>query len=90
VICNACDENTMFFLSGNTCCDTVNNAFPNKQEGCVGCSIANHGCLSCSYNSAAFTTDCIECMPGFTSSGTVCCDDSFASPDGQGGCTGCP
>ena len=88
--CLACDENNLFFLSGSTCCDTGNDAFPDKDGSCVSCSSVNYGCVSCSYNSATLDAECSQCNSGFTISGAVCCEDSVGVPDGNGGCTGCP
>jgi hypothetical protein len=88
--CSTCDFFSGYLPSGDQCCDANANQYPNGNGRCGQCSVVSNGCLTCYYNLVTSTTECSECSAGFTRSGTVCCDDSISTPNGEGGCIGCP
>lgn len=49
--CQGCNTVGGYQLSGETCCNTNQNSYPNNLNGCSSCSTLIAGCSLCKYSS---------------------------------------
>ena len=61
--CDTCNTAGGYYLSGDICCNTNNNEYPDVDGGCTSCSEALTGCSACSVNNGL--TVCIFCASGY-------------------------
>lgn len=89
--CSACNIASSYLKSGDTCCNTNANRYPDQEGGCVTCSVLVQGCVTCALGDD-YNPLCIACntVEGYEKSGGTCCHTpSEIYPDGAGGCIAC-
>jgi hypothetical protein len=78
VKCTECDTNNAYHLSGDKCCLTTSDFYPDNADDCAACNVVIPGCSACEYDSENSLTKCQDCD-----------EASQEFPDGSGGCDSC-
>jgi hypothetical protein len=77
VKCTECDTNNAY-LSGDKCCLTTSDLYPDNANDCAACNVVIPGCSECEYDSESSLTKCKDCY-----------EENQEFPDGSGGCAAC-